>query len=394
MTKNTARLESSLPQSGRSGISQGDDWRLPGQTVAVWDEDGGIIGYTYPKRAKGLIKKGRAVSVSDYIIRLKDCPAHTCAEVIMMDKNYIFFNPREWNLHQDEYGCRDCQRFYGDNPIRDGLTEIVTLSNFGNHYVKVDTRLHLEKNTEYHFVFWLNGGENDARTEVCNLLLLSAEDMEERSQSDWYNCSVYRLNRAYIKPVKRYRGWELYDIPFETGDKEWVWLCFEADKAPVAVIHADPVETYDDLENEEDEFADMRPQRHNIVFTDGWPADSWYATDKLRQKKEKRSSDSVRFQEPSFPSVRMEIPRFLHKNGEDGQEMSQLSQTLAQEIADNLRDELVDEICSEIGSNVADEICENIIKSLSDDMSEELKERIAQGLGSNLAEELRGKDAE
>lgn len=342
MTKNTAGPGNGFPQSG---LPQGDAQRPSGQTVAIVDADGGTIGYTYPKRAKGLIKKGRAVPVSDYIIRLKDCPAHTCAEVITMDKNYIFFNPREWNLHQDEYGYRDCQRFYADNPIRDGLTEMVAMSNFGNHYVKIETRLRLEKEREYHFVFWLNGGENDARTEVCNLLLLPAYDMEgEVSRSEWYNCRVYRLNRSFIKPVKRYRGWELYDIPFETGDKECVWLYFEADKAPMAVVHAEPVESYDDLEDEEDEFADMRPQRHNIVFTDGWPTDSWYATDELRQKKE--------------------------------------------EIADNLRDELLEEIADNLRDELVDEICESIIKNLGDNMSEELKESIAEGLRNDLAEEL------
>ena len=47
------------------------------QTVRVWDEQGAVIGYTYPKRAKGLVKKCRAEFVSDKEIRLnKQCPTY------------------------------------------------------------------------------------------------------------------------------------------------------------------------------------------------------------------------------------------------------------------------------------------------------------------------------
>ena len=203
----------------------------------------------------------------------------------MMDTNYIFFNPREWTLFQGGHGNAKCERFFADNPIGDGLTEMVSMSNFGNWYTRIGKMMHLEKDTVYHFVFWLNGGENDAETEVCNFVMVYLdEDGTEVSQLEWEQRCVYRLNRSYIKPVKRYRGWELYDISFETDGRENVLLCFEADKAPMAVMHADTVESYGGLEDEVDVFADRRPQRHNIVFSDGWPSDMWYSTDRLRKE--------------------------------------------------------------------------------------------------------------
>ena len=45
----------------------------PGQTIALSNDNGDIIGYTYPKRAKGLIRKGRAVPVSDCEIGRASC---------------------------------------------------------------------------------------------------------------------------------------------------------------------------------------------------------------------------------------------------------------------------------------------------------------------------------
>ena len=48
-----------------------------GQTVCVLDGHDAVIGYTYPNRAKGLVKKRRAEFVSDECIRLyRRCPTY------------------------------------------------------------------------------------------------------------------------------------------------------------------------------------------------------------------------------------------------------------------------------------------------------------------------------
>lgn len=56
------------------------------KNMTVIDEEGNIIGATYAKRAKGLIKKGRARSVDDTTICLA-CPPNENLEDIKMDNN-------------------------------------------------------------------------------------------------------------------------------------------------------------------------------------------------------------------------------------------------------------------------------------------------------------------
>ncbi len=253
----------------------------------------------------------------------------------MADKNYIFFNPREWTLIQGGHGNARYERFFADNPVRGGMTEMVEMSNFGNCYTRIGRRVHLQKHTMYHFVFWLNGGENDARTEVCNLLVLNLDNMDaEVSQYEWDHRSIYKLNRSYINPLKHCRGWELYDICFQTGEQENVLLCFEMDKAPTAVIQAEAVESYDDLEDEFDELAAYRPQRHNIVFTDGWPINSWYSTEALRLKK----TDAD-----------------LWRAGNHGPLTS-----LADKVVEQLSEECLDELCDSIVEDIREDLVEEI----------------------------------
>ena len=62
------------------------------QTVVVISEHGEVVGKTYPKRAAGLVKKGRAEFLSEYVIRLKDfCPTEK-SEEINMDINERIIN--------------------------------------------------------------------------------------------------------------------------------------------------------------------------------------------------------------------------------------------------------------------------------------------------------------
>lgn len=61
------------------------------KNMTVIDEEGNIIGATYAKRAKGLIKKGRARSVDDTTICLA-CPPNESLEDIKMDNNNIETN--------------------------------------------------------------------------------------------------------------------------------------------------------------------------------------------------------------------------------------------------------------------------------------------------------------
>ena len=305
------------------------------KNVTVTDAQGNIIGTTYPKRASGLIKNGRAIFVDDCTIRLSGKPepsdTYNTSEVNQM--NYIFFNPRNWsfdqmqnnNQHSFGYGRNNgfSQSFPAErsfiNDFDGSLIESLMFGDWNTSYARaVSKELSLLPDTDYCFVFWLNGGENDKNSEVCRLQISFG--------GNWDDCYTYKLNRNYIKPVLHKDGWELYSIPFRTpvayastgfgtvatgsvasvatqsGNNDTaptvaVYLAFVAGNAPMALKPAKELEAYANWEDAPDEFASERPQRHNLVFADGWPSISQYGGDKysteaLRAKKARRMAES------------------------------------------------------------------------------------------------------
>lgn len=276
-----------------------------GQSVRVVDEHGTVIGYTYPKRANGLVKKCRAEFVTDQEIRLyKQCPTYEHMEDNEMDElkkiNYITINPRDWYKCPDMAGANIGERYIISNPLAEAvasapnMVEILSVGTFdwkGPSHV-TNGFIELEPHTDYHLVFWLNGGENDRSDETCLLQIYSVADAQADFGLQFEECLNYRLNRNYIKPLKKYQGWEYYDIPFTTTEATYIQFRFVAEKAPMAVMGAEAPEVYAELANMPDPFEGKRPQRHNIFFEDGWPADKWYSTERLTQQ---NTSDSKPF---------------------------------------------------------------------------------------------------
>ncbi|MBP3616754.1 MAG: hypothetical protein J6J38_01825 [Lachnospiraceae bacterium] len=292
------------------------------KNVTVTDAQGNMIGTTYPKRARGLIKNGRAIFVDDCTIRLSGKPepsdTYNTSEVNQM--NYIFLNPRNWSFDQMQnnnqnnfsYGRNNgfSQSFPAErsfiNDFDGSLVESLLFGDWNTSYARaVSKELSLLPDTDYCFVFWLNGGENDKNSEVCRLQISFG--------GNWDDCYTYKLNRNYIKPVLHKDGWELYSIPFRTpvaytsvttqsGNSDTAptvatYLAFVAGNAPMAIKPAKELEAYSDWEDAPDEFASERPQRHNLVFADGWPSISQYGGDKysteaLRAKKARRMAEA------------------------------------------------------------------------------------------------------
>ncbi len=272
--------------------------------IRVLDENDVQIGSTYPRRAAGLIKKGRAQFVNDFDIRLYASDVSYNTEELKMDnntninvqenaKNRLYFNPRDWALVSDAPGYRT----FIEGP--DGeLSESFMIGDWGWNWTEIASNtLTLEKHTKYEFVFWLNGGENDQNNETCQFAVLFDNDYDGRL--------IYNLNRNYIKPLKKVAGWELYSIPFTTGDNEHTQLRFMAMRAYMTVMSAGDPEGYANLPDAPDEFEDKRPQRHNIVFNDGWPRDAWYSTENLRNDCKIKNNESqpviIQNYRPKFP---------------------------------------------------------------------------------------------
>lgn len=269
-------------------------------------------------------------------------------------KNYIFFNPKKWQSHPDVDGGKS-DRFFINGVFDDTLTEVYSLGAWGWEWSEITNgMMTLEKNTEYHFVFWLNGGENDNGNEICQLHIMFGDNSLRIDKSDWDNKLVYKLNRSYIKPLRRYKGWELYDIPFVTSDKEYTQLRFVAQRAPMTVMTAEEPEKYTELPEIIDEFAESRPQRHNIVFEDGWPTNTWYATSRLKSGKNAAPDNKSG-----------SVSGSVHNNfyNIDGVEMDDLVQNIADSID-----------TSYLANQIADYI--NI-----DEIKEEIIERFKESFG-------------
>lgn len=298
------------------------------KNVTVTDTQGNIIGTTYPKRASGLVKNGRALFVDDCTIRLseKTEPSDTYNTSEVNQMNYIFFNPRNWSFEQTQYNNQNSFVFSRTYTARNGTgyaqpvrAERSFINDFDGGLVEslmfghwdapavnaVSNEMSLTPNTEYRFVFWLNGGENDKSSEICQLRIIFSGNRED--------CYIYNLNRNYIKPLLHKDGWELYSIPFLTPAVSSAMqgtsdstptvatrLAFVGGNAPMAVKPAKEPEFYADWEDVPDEFASQRPQRHNLVFEDGWPSISQYgggnySTEALRAKKEAEAKQANRF---------------------------------------------------------------------------------------------------
>ncbi|MDE6728988.1 MAG: hypothetical protein K2J80_13795 [Oscillospiraceae bacterium] len=282
--------------------------------------------------------------------------------------NVLYFNAREWSFNK---ACEDNvgSRSFMNGP--DGkLAEAFTIGNWDWDWTEIRTKqLVLAKNTQYLFTFWLNGGENDKGDEVCRLEVIFNSDYESRY--------TYNLNRSFIRPVKRLNGWELYEIPFITGDNEYTELRFVAQRAYMTVMAAKDKSAYDELSDTVDEFEDIRPQRHNIVFNDGWPTNTWYATKALRAKKEAEQNEADGGTAPSGGSAKIlagspdELSEMLDAvNGTLNGVPAMVSGVLGGVVnsCGFLRQKVLEAVASS-GVENTDEISEMIMDSLDDKLS-------------------------
>lgn len=343
------------------------------QTVTVLDSSGVPIGKTYPRRAKGLVKKCRAEYASDDTIRLyADCPMYdynnTEEHTMEIKENYIYLNPREWRVNPDTAGQTTFQRFFMQTPFESEMKETLSLGTWGGNWSEIISRnLPLSKGEKYSFVFWLNGGENDRFNEVCELHILLTDTPDGVRYSDWENRLCYKLNRSYIKPLKRYKGWELYSISF-TADQEYAQLRFVAQFAPMALLSAEAPEAYAGLEDVVDEYDGLRPQRHNIVFEDGWPTNRPYATRILSRAAQEGGNGDSR--------DKFSLRDFVDVEEIAGQIADDIDiDEIAEQIADGIN---VSEISKQVADSIdMDEVAEQVADTIDmDELAEKLAEKL------------------
>ncbi|MCL1884920.1 MAG: hypothetical protein FWF81_14335 [Defluviitaleaceae bacterium] len=181
--------------------------------------------------------------------------------------NYLAFEPRKWQADKNHSNAERTMI----TDMCGGLTEVFCLGDWHKNWSQINSpNMLLKKNTDYVFTFWLNGGENDRFKETCKLKIYF--------QSDSENPIIFKLNRSYIKPIKYNSGWYRYEIPFNSGDSNGesvaILMQFAAMDAHCAIMPDKP--EFDSLPDED--LPDSRiPQRHNIVFSEGYPRDAHWS---------------------------------------------------------------------------------------------------------------------
>ena len=269
-------------------------------------------------------------------------------------KRTITFNARHWTI------SKDCNKTVGSRTfITDpfgGLSEAWLLGDWNWNWSQIETKdMILEKNTDYVFTLWLNGGENDCNDSVCQLEIMFDNDYEGRS--------IYRLDRNYIQYIKHYKGWYLYRIPFNTGDACYTKLRFVAMRAYCALIPAKELSDYESLP--EDLPQENVPQRHNIVFgSEGFPRNCWWSSNVFGKNINSQSNANCNNYGVNFKDFAESIHQHV---------MNEID-------IDSIMDDIADEISGEFDY---DTIAEQIRNEIDvDSIKEQIRNSIKQGFNS------------
>lgn len=223
------------------------------KNVIVTDEFDNQIGLTYPKRARGLIKNGRAEYVSDGRIRLlkgAHAPsANNDTEDFKMS-NIINFNAREFKFDET------CQSTDGE-PVNAGSrmfisdfsgenAEVFEIGDWQWTWSQIKCEKQLEPNTDYVFRFAVQGGVNHTGDGQSRFIVVQNKNWEDRLE--------YPLERSRFKPTLSKRTesglFRVYEIPFNSGESGNITLMFNVLHFVETIMPAKELEAYAELEDQ------------------------------------------------------------------------------------------------------------------------------------------------
>ena len=242
------------------------------KNIIVTDVDGRRIGTTYPKRAKGLLKNGRAEYVSDREIRLKNTHASAVYKTTEDEKmsKVINFNTRDFVF---DTNCKSNEGFRGFVTTPNGNEEIWEIGNWNWNWTQIITVLYgLEPDTDYVFRFAMTLGHNDDNKEESLVNIFPAvpdavpgdaraEDDPERIREEmarrkaWDERYTYCIRQSRFKPVISKRDTEqdtmlrVFELPFHTDScTDWK-IMIVSQHAVARFFRAKDNEAYADMED-------------------------------------------------------------------------------------------------------------------------------------------------
>ena len=269
------------------------------KNVRIIDSKGNVIGYTYPKRARGLVKNGRAEPVDENCIMMPDTQVPTVVEntynteEIDMSK-VIGFEARGF---KNDPTCWSKDGVANRTFVTDALgnnVEAYEISDFSGHWTQISYEMPVGKNEDYDFVFAMTGDiDNVPGDAKCNFIVMqihekaevkalpdlsneagsvnsgsdekagATENEEDPGKDDWENRYQYSLIHREYKPTmeKLWNGKSIrfYRIPFNTGDADRIRFVFVAFKQQYKIYPVKNFEEYSKL-------PDFNPENGNDRF--------------------------------------------------------------------------------------------------------------------------------
>lgn len=247
------------------------------KNIVVTDADGKTIGSTYPKRAKGLVKNGRAEYADDQTICLRFTRAPTAVDTTEEHKmsKVINFNAREFRLDETCVTLDDDGNVIGRSNVGERAYQTTSLGSFemweigdwGWNWTQIVSEKKLEKNTDYILRFAMTGGHCDTFDETSKVIL-NAKDGYDTPEAAWEDRMTFDIAQSKYEPVISKRDktglLRVFEIPFYSGEHEEWEIRFVAMHA-VARFFASPDNfafekledfTYDDWRREREQHLD------------------------------------------------------------------------------------------------------------------------------------------
>lgn len=277
------------------------------KNVTIIDHEGNVIGSTYPKRARGLVKKGRAEPVDDFTIMMPDAHVPTVdnmdnTEEIKMSK-VIGFEARGFKIDPTCKSNNVATRMF----VTDALGNNVEVYEIGDHHynwTQISYEMPVGKDEDYEFMFAMTGDIDSGRLNdqaKCSFMIVPIHDKvkaltvdadgvitdaaqgvaagdgknagAQESDEDWENRYQYSLIRREYRPTmeKLWNGESLrfYKIPFNTGDADRIRFVFLAFTQAYKVFPVKNFEEYAKL-------PDFDPEAGRAGRKGFGPGNGWY----------------------------------------------------------------------------------------------------------------------
>ncbi len=215
------------------------------KNILVTDASGNVIGRTYPKRAKGLLRSGRATDAGEDFIRLADIPPMSVNRRFSEDKDMsqiVEFRARDFRLDpacETNEGSRQIVTLGGANvecfEIGEGLTE-----------TRIISEKSLDSDTEYVFRFAISNRYSGNDYAASTVTVYPGEDVENS-----FTYPMDRIGKNRFLPVLCKRdGDELvrvFEIPFTTEEAGAYKIVIAVDGMEARIYPAKDNAAYDAL---------------------------------------------------------------------------------------------------------------------------------------------------